>query len=149
MDDNCIFCKIAAGEIPCHKLYEDDRVLAFLDLGPLAPGHALVIPKIHAKTIADMTAEDAAAVGKALPKLTRAISKATGCDDYNILVNTGENAGQVVMHVHFHIIPKPAHAPRKDCPPGSGLGLQWPAQDLDHDQAKTLVEKIADALEHA
>ena len=143
MDANCIFCKIAAGEIPCHKLYEDERVLAFLDLGPLAPGHTLLIPKAHAKTVADMQEQDAAAVGAALPKLTRAIVKATGCQDYNVLVNTGENAGQVVMHTHFHIIPKPDASPRRAGPPGSGLGLDWPAQDLDHDQAKSLAEKIA------
>ncbi len=146
MDPDCIFCKIAAGEIPCHKLYEDDRVLAFLDLGPLATGHALLIPKAHARTVADMTDEDAAAVGRALPRLCRAVMKATGCNDYNVLVNIGENAGQVVMHTHFHIIPKPPIAPRRNGPPGSGLGLYWPAQELDHEQAKLLAKQIADAI---
>jgi histidine triad (HIT) family protein len=146
MDENCIFCKIAAGEIPCHKLYEDGRVLAFLDLGPLSMGHVLVIPKRHAVTVGDMADEDAAAVGAVLPRLARAISEATGCDAYNVLVNIGAPAGQLVMHVHYHIIPKPADAPRSGGDPGSGLGLKWPAGKLDSDEAKTLVEKITAAI---
>lgn len=146
MDDTCIFCKIAAGQIPCHKLYEDARVLAFLDLGPLSQGHALVIPRHHAKTVEDMTDEDAAAVGKALPRLARAIVRATGCASYNVLVNVGEPAGQLVMHVHFHIIPKPDDAPRSGGGVGSGLGLKWPAGKLDNETAKTLVEQVRAAL---
>lgn len=148
MDPNCIFCKIAAGQVPCHKLYEDERVLAFLDLGPLATGHTLVIPKHHAKELGNLPDEDAAAVGGVLPRLARAIAQATGTDAYNVLVNNGEAAGQVVMHVHFHIIPKPSDTPASVSAgkPGSGLGLHWPAGKLDPDAAKTLAQKISSAM---
>ena len=146
MDDHCIFCKIAAGHIPCHKLYEDARVLAFLDLGPLSQGHALVIPKQHAKTVGDMADEDAAAVGRVLPRLARALERATGCASYNVLVNVGEPAGQLVMHVHFHIIPKPHDAPRTGGGEGGGLGLKWPAGKLDNEAAKALVEQVRASL---
>lgn len=145
MDPNCIFCKIAAGQVPCHKLYEDGRVLAFLDLGPLAAGHALVIPKHHAKDLGDLPDEDAAAVGKVLPRLARAITRATGAKAYNVLINIGEPAGQVVMHVHYHIIPKPAPAPGSASigQPGTGLGLHWPAGRLDPETAGTLASHIS------
>lgn len=155
MDPNCIFCKIAAGQVPCHKLYEDGRVLAFLDLGPLSAGHALVIPKYHAKELGDLPDEDAAAVGKVLPRLARAISQATGTKACNVLINIGEPAGQVVMHMHVHIIPKPApgNAPGSGSgtasigPPGGGLGLHWPAGQLDPDAAKVLAKKISAAMD--
>ncbi len=147
MDPNCIFCKIAAGDIPCHKLYEDEQVLAFLDLGPLAAGHALVIPKHHAQTLGELPDEDAAAIGRVLPRLSKAIAQATGCDAYNVLLNIGKCAGQEVMHVHFHIIPKPEDAPPISREPGTGLGLTWPADTLDNDEAKTLVQKITAALD--
>ncbi|GAB4189307.1 MAG: hypothetical protein Kow00105_03760 [Phycisphaeraceae bacterium] len=146
MDPNCIFCKIVAGQIPCHKLYEDDRVLAFLDLGPLSEGHALVIPKHHTANLADLPDDDAAAVGRVLPRLAKAISQAVQCPSYNVLVNFGEPAGQVVMHVHFHIIPKPTDAPRSGGQPGSGLGLHWPASKLDADRAKELTDKVTQIL---
>ncbi len=158
MDTTCIFCKIIAGQIPCHKLYEDDRVLAFLDLGPLADGHVLVIPKYHAVQLDELPSEDAAAVGAVLPKLAKAVSRATGTEAYNVLQNNGEAAGQVVMHVHFHLIPKPVPTtadPRlsdstdsTDSPgsPGSGLGIGWPAGKLDQDAAAALVEKITAEL---
>jgi histidine triad (HIT) family protein len=146
MDPNCIFCKIAAGQIPCHKLYEDEHVLAFLDLGPLAAGHALLIPKHHARELGDLPDDEAAAVGRVLPRLARAITQATGTEAYNVLVNIGERAGQVVMHVHVHLIPKPAGAPGIGGQPGSGLGLDWPAGKLDADAGKALAQKIADAL---
>ncbi len=155
MDPNCIFCKIVAGDIPCHKLYEDDRVLAFLDVGPLSVGHVLVIPKHHAMQLDELPSEDAAAIGAVLPRLAGAVSAATGTDAYNVLQNNGEAAGQVVMHVHFHLIPKPDDAPgpldSPDSPgppgsPGSGLGIDWPAGKLDQDVAKALVEKITAGL---
>ncbi len=161
MDPNCIFCKIAAGQVPCHKIYEDGRVLAFLDLGPLSAGHALVIPKHHAKELGDLPDDDAAAVGKVLPRLARAIARATGTRAYNVLINIGEPAGQVVMHVHYHIIPKPIDAPAPGIAPGSapapgsasigqpgtGLGLHWPAGKLDPDAAGTLAKKICSVMD--
>jgi histidine triad (HIT) family protein len=102
-----IFTKIISGEIPCHKVYEDDLVLAFLDIGPLSEGHTLIIPKEPAVTLDELSDESAAAIGRVLPRLSRALVKVTGCDQYNLLQNNGSRAHQVVQHVHFHIIPKP------------------------------------------
>jgi histidine triad (HIT) family protein len=133
-----IFGKILRGEIPCHKLYEDERVLAFLDVSPLSPGHTLVIPKEPAVTIDQLSDESAAAIGRVLPRLARAIMRATGTSDYNVLQNNGSAAHQVVMHVHFHIIPKPS--------PDAGLGVGWPAGALDHTEATALAKQIAAAL---
>ncbi len=118
-----IFSRIIRGEIPCHKVYEDARVLAFLDIFPLSRGHTLVIPKEPAPTVDRLSDESAAAVGRALPKVARAVLKATGAEAYNILQNNGELAHQAVHHVHFHIIPK--------FPDGTGLGIGWKAGKLE------------------
>lgn len=141
-DPACIFCKIVAGQIPCHKLWEDGRALAFLDVGPLSEGHALVIPKGHYETLDQVPAEDAAAIGAALPALARAIRKATGADAYNILQNNGPAAGQVVPHVHFHLIPRPAGNARNGDVPGNGLPFGWPAGEVDHAKATALAQTI-------
>lgn len=136
-DANCIFCKIVAGDIPCHKLYEDDNVLAFLDVGPLSRGHCLVIPKAHHVTLDQMPDELAGACAKVLPRLSRAVIKATGVKDWNILQNNGPLSGQAVGHVHFHIIPRVAD---------DGLGFRWPAGKLEGDDAKVLVKAITQSL---
>ena len=102
-----IFKKILAGEIPCHKVYEDEAVFAFLDVGPLSNGHTLVIPREPAETLDTLSDESAAAIGRVLPRICRAVMKATGTNEYNILQNNGPLAHQAVMHVHVHIIPKP------------------------------------------
>ncbi len=123
-----IFSKIIRGEIPSHKVYEDDHVIAILDISPLSKGHTLVIPKEPATTLHELGDDQAAAVGRVLPRIARAIMKVTGASAYNVLQNNGEAAGQAVMHVHFHIIP---------CVPGSGTGeglnKEWnptsPSQD--------------------
>ena len=133
-----IFGKILRGEIPCHKVYEDDRVLAFLDVGPLSKGHTLVIPKEPAVTLDALDDESAAAIGRVLPRLCRAVMKATGTTAYNILQNNGSDAHQVVMHVHFHIIPKPSD--------DEGLGVGWPAKRLDQAGAPALAQAIRDAV---
>lgn len=133
-----IFSKILRGEIPCHKIYEDDHVLAFLDVGPLSRGHTLVIPKEPAVTLDALGDEAAAALGRVLPRICRAVKKATGTQAYNVLQNNGPAAHQAVFHVHFHIIPKPNA--------DEGLGVDWPAQKLDQDEAKTLAQAIRDAL---
>src|SRR5947207_1167612 len=103
-----IFDRILSGEIPCYRLYEDEHVLAFLDVGPLADGHTLVIPKERAARLHELSADAAAALGRVLPQLCRAVIAATGVEDYNLLQNNGAAAHQAVHHVHFHIIPKPA-----------------------------------------
>src|SRR5436305_2166989 len=125
-----IFDKILAGEIPSYTVYEDDHVLAFLDIGPLSAGHTLVIPKERKAQLHLLSDESAAAVGRVLPRLCRAVMRATGATDYNVLQNNGGAAHQVVMHVHFHIIPKLGAA---------GLGIGWPAGKLAQETAQDLV----------
>lgn len=133
-----IFAKIIAGEIPCHRVYEDDRVLAFLDINPVSPGHTLVIPKEAVATVDQMSDESAAAIGRALPRIARAVLKATGTREFNILQNNGAGAHQAVFHVHFHIIPKHAD--------GRGLGVGWKPGSLDSVTAQQLRTAIVAAL---
>ena len=133
-----IFSKILRGEIPCFKVYEDEKVLAFLDVGPLSKGHTLVIPKEPAVTLDELSDESSAAIGRVLPRLCRAVMKATGTKAYNILQNNGADAHQAVFHVHFHIIPKPDDE--------DGLGVGWPVKRLDMASAPELAKAIADAL---
>lgn len=130
-----IFAKILRGEIPCHKVYEDDKVLAFLDINPLSRGHTLVIPKEIAATMDELSDDSAAALGRALPRIARALQAASGTRDYNILQNNGARASQAVHHVHFHIIPK--------ADDGSGLGLVWKPRRLDDAEARKLAADIA------
>lgn len=133
-----IFGKILDGEVPCYKVYEDESVLAFLDVGPLARGHTLVIPKERRAHLHELSDEAAAAIGKVLPRLCRAVMRATGADAYNVLQNNGAAAHQAVMHVHFHIIPRR---------PSEGLGISWPAGSLEASEAVELVSAIQSALE--
>ncbi len=132
-----IFTKIIAGEIPCHRIYEDSHVFAFLDIGPLSEGHVLVVPKEEKAFLHELSDDSAAAIGRALPRLCRAVLQATGATAYNILQNNGAEAHQLVMHVHFHIIPKLA---------GKGLGIQWSAGKLDGERGKALAERIRAGL---
>ena len=132
-----IFSRIIAGEIPCHRVYEDEHVLAFLDIGPLSDGHLLVIPKEAKAQIHDLSDESAAAIGRVLPRLARAVMQATGATAYNILQNNGAMAHQAVMHVHFHIIPRIGSA---------GLGVGWNAGKLDNAHAAELVARMKSAL---
>ena len=129
-----VFGKIIRGEIPCHKLYEDERVLAFLDIGPLSEGHALVIPKEPAVTLDELSDESAAAVGRVLPRICRAIKRVTGTQAFNVLENNLPLAHQAVPHVHFHVIPKPDEK--------TGLGIRWNSGQVDHARAAELAERI-------
>ena len=133
-----IFGKILRGEIPCHKVYEDDKVLAFLDINPLSPGHTLVIPKEAAATLDRLSDDSAAALGRVLPRLCRAVIAVTGVRQYNVLENNGTAAHQAIAHVHFHIIPKPD--------PRQGLGIGWPQQSFDHTEGAALAARIAGAV---
>jgi histidine triad (HIT) family protein len=133
-----IFGKIARGEIPCHKVYEDEQVLAFLDIAPLSRGHTLVIPKEEVATLDALSESSAAAIGRVLPRICRAVVAATGAEAYNVLQNNGSRAHQAVEHVHFHVIPKPDE--------GRGLGIGWPAGRLDEGEAADLARSIAGHL---
>lgn len=118
-----IFAKILDGQIPCHKVYEDEHVLAFLDIGPLSRGHTLVIPKERKAFLHELSDEQAAAVGRVLPRIARALLAATGASAYNVLQNNGAEAHQAVFHVHFHLIPRFEEA---------GLEIGWrPGQLAD------------------
>ena len=103
---DCIFCKIAAGEISSATVYEDDDFRAILDLGPAAKGHTLVIPKSHSDNLLSVEPDTAAKALKVISKTANAIKEALGCDGINVVQNNGEAAGQTVMHLHFHIIPR-------------------------------------------
>src|SRR5215471_20103198 len=133
-----VFGRIVRGQIPCHKIYEDDQVLAFLDINPLSTGHSLVIPKEPAETMDRLSDEAAAALGRVLPRICRAVITATGVREYNVLENNGAGAHQAIAHVHFHIIPKPNGR--------EGLGIDWPQRTLDPESGAALARKIAAAI---
>ncbi len=129
---DCIFCKIAKGEIPCDKIYENDKVLAFLDIAPVNKGHTLVIPKEHHKDLLEMPEHLLAEVAKAAKLIGKAIKESLNADGINIGQNNGKVAGQVVMHFHLHIIP------RFD---NDGLKM-WPQKKYAEGESKGIAEKI-------
>eukprot|EP00003_Mantamonas_plastica_P018798 TRINITY_DN3067_c0_g1_i1.p1 TRINITY_DN3067_c0_g1~~TRINITY_DN3067_c0_g1_i1.p1 ORF type:complete len:204 (-),score=60.30 TRINITY_DN3067_c0_g1_i1:3-614(-) len=135
---DCLFCKIIAGDIPSHKVYEDDNAYAFFDINPLAEGHTLVIPKECHASLTEYDGETVAKVTSVIPKIAKAILETTGKTDWNLLQNNGAKAGQAVFHVHFHIIPRDDN---------DGLGYRWNTNDIDHDAAKKLLDQITDKLE--
>lgn len=135
-----IFAKILDGELPCHRVYEDAHVLAFLDLFPLSRGHTLVIPKQRVAFLHELDDDAGAAIGRVLPRIARAILRATGVTAYNLLQNNGAAAHQAVFHVHFHIIPHDGDR---------GLGIGWhpgklPASGAD--SGPELAQNIIDQL---
>lgn len=132
-----IFSKIIRGEIPAQRIYEDDAVIAIMDINPLAEGHCLVIPKEPAETLADLSDDAAAALGRVLPRIVRAVKKVTGVGACNVLQNNGAEAGQEVMHVHFHVIPKPG---------GGGLTKEWKPIAVEKDQIASLGRQLARLL---
>jgi len=115
--EDCIFCKIAAGEIPASKVYEDDVALAFMDIRPITRGHLLVIPKKHAQLVSELDEDTTARLFKVVRKLDIAIRKLEGVKDITILVSDGPAAQQEVPHVHIHLIPRYEN---------DGLGLKFP-----------------------
>ena len=135
--DDCIFCSMVAGQIPVAKVYEDDVVLAFLDIGPLSDGHTLVIPKQHFENLHDCPAELLADVTSCLGTVAGAVAKAMGCDGYNLLCNNGRAAGQLVEHLHFHIIPRNA---------GDGIFDRWPSGRYPGGKIEQIAAKIRENL---
>lgn len=108
---DCLFCKIAGGEIPSKKVYEDDVCYAFYDIDPQAPTHFLVIPKQHIASVSEVTAENQAVVGHIFSVIAK-LSKELGLESYRVVSNIGEQAGQSVFHLHFHVL--------------SGRDMTWP-----------------------
>lgn len=135
-DKDCIFCKIVRGEILSFKVYEDGDTLAFLDIHPVAPGHTLVVPKVHATNIFDITSESWAAVAETTRKVAIAIEGALESDGVNLMMNNREHAGQIVEHPHMHLIPRFK---------GDGLKL-WPHGAYKEGEAEGVKEKIRGAL---
>lgn len=135
--DDCLFCKIVAGDIPAEKVYEDDAVLAFLDIHPVNPGHVLVIPKAHSEGIVDASDEALAAVMRTVKRIVPGVLKAVAAEGYNVGVNQGKVAGQVIFHLHVHLMPRF---------PEDGHRL-WHGKDTTPDELKSVAEKIRKHLQ--
>lgn len=132
-DENCIFCKIAAGEIPSATLYEDEDFRVILDLGPASKGHALILPKEHFRNLYDIDDEIA---GKAMilaKKMTTKLKDILECDGYNVVQNNEEAAGQTVFHFHMHMIPRYKN---------DNVGLGWHVGELKEEDKEEILKKI-------
>ena len=136
-DPDCIFCKVAAVEIPAAVIFENESIVAFLDIGPLAEGHVLIIPRAHHAKLSDLSASECAQLGSMLPKVARALLEVTGAEGFNLLVNEGRAAGQLVPHVHFHLIPRVA---------SDKLGYRWNAGTYAPGRAEQLAAAYQTAL---
>lgn len=132
MKNDCVFCAIAAGEIPSFKIYEDELVLAYLDINPFSEGHTLVIPKAHSCGLLDTPEETLAALVSRVKKVAGHLKAALPCDGFNILQNNGEAAGQTVMHIHFHIVPRYGKEE-----------INFVSRKGDMDKLKALADRIA------
>lgn len=131
--ENCIFCKIANGEIPAATLYEDEDFRVILDLGPATKGHALILPKAHAANIYELSDE---MTGKAMilaKKMAAKMTEALNCDGFNIVQNNGEAAGQTVFHFHMHLIPRYK---------GDNAGISWTPGKLTDEVREEIVAKV-------
>lgn len=136
--DNCIFCKIVAGEIPSSKVYEDDNILAFLDISQVTPGHTLVIPKKHVRNVLEMSSDDAAQLFSYVPKLAKAVKQATQANGLNIINNNEAAAGQSVFHTHIHLIPR--------FDENDDLKLSFIEHEPDFEALTQLAQKISDEV---
>ncbi len=132
MKNDCVFCAIAAGEIPSFKVYEDDLVLAYLDINPCSKGHTLVIPKAHTTGLLDTSDEMLAALLARVKKVAARLKEVLSCDGFNILQNNGAAAGQSVFHIHFHIVPRYE----------GGKALSFTSTAGDMEELKALAERL-------
>ncbi|MEF8840130.1 MAG: HIT family protein [Haloarculaceae archaeon] len=139
-DEDCLFCRIVAGEIPSRTVHEDEDTFAFLDVNPLARGHTLVVPKAHHSRVSDLPDDTAAAVFAAMSELAPAVERAVDADGMTVAVNDGEAAGQEIPHVHGHLVPRFE---------GDGAGgvhaLRWNRPDLGEDASDDVAAAIRDA----
>jgi len=134
---DCIFCKIANGEIPSATLYEDENFRVILDLGPASKGHALILPKSHAANIYELSDELAGKAFKLAKKITTRLKDVLGCDGYNIVQNNGEVAGQTVFHFHMHLIPRYK---------GDQVGITWHPGELSDADKEEILLKVKEQL---
>lgn len=132
-DKDCIFCKIAAGEIPSATIYEDKEFRVILDLGPASKGHALILPKDHYRNLYDIDEDVAAKAFLLAKKMVKKMTEVLGCDGYNIVQNNEEAAGQTVFHFHMHLIPRYK---------GDNVGLGWKTGELSDADKKEILEKL-------
>ncbi len=131
--DNCIFCKIANGEIPSATLYEDDDFRVILDLGPASKGHALILPKVHTANIYELPDELAAKAMILAKKMATKMTDALKCDGFNLVQNNGEIAGQTVFHFHMHLIPRYQ---------GDNVKLGWTPGTLTDEDKEEILSKL-------
>ena len=132
-DKDCIFCKIAAGEIPSATLYEDDDFRVILDLGPASKGHALILPKEHYRNLYDIDEETLGKAAMLAKKMVTKLTDVLGCDGYNVVQNNEPCAGQTVFHFHMHLIPRYE---------GDNVGLGWPVGELTDEVKNEILEKM-------
>ncbi len=135
--DDCLFCKMVAGQIPVTKIYEDEIVLAFLDIGPISDGHTLVIPKQHFEKLHDCPAELLGQVFTRLGEIAGAVALAMDSDGYNLLCTNGRAAGQLIEHLHFHIIPRNT---------GDRLFSRWPSYEYEEGKIEEIAGTIREFL---
>ena len=135
--ENCIFCRIANGEIPAATLYEDENFRVILDLGPASKGHALILPKSHATNIYELSDEMAAKAMILAKKMATAMTAALKCDGFNIVQNNGEGAGQTVFHFHMHLIPRYK---------GDQVGITWKPGELSDADKEEILLKVKEQL---
>ena len=133
--DDCIFCKIAHGEIPSKALYEDDSFRVILDLGPATKGHALILPKDHADNLYELPDETAAEAMKLAKKMAKTMREKLGCDGVNLVQNNGEAAGQTVNHFHLHVIPRYAD---------DGQKIGWVPGEPSQEELEEIRKKITE-----
>lgn len=136
MQQECLFCKIIQGEVPSEKIYEDEHVYAFLDIHPINKGHTLVIPKMHAENIYDISPENFCALMETVRQLAPTIKGAINADGINIGINNGHAAGQLVFHAHVHIIPRLT---------GDGFA-HWHGKDYVSDEMQKTAAALRTAL---
>ncbi|MBU4257375.1 HIT family protein [Patescibacteria group bacterium] len=133
---DCIFCKIIAGDLPSYKVYEDDKVCAFLDVLPIHPGHTIIVPKIHVSDVEGLDDGELCAMVTVMKKIGKAVMEGLGVKGYSILLDNKDAANQHVPHVHFHLVP------RKE---GDGLG-RWPQSGYSEGEAEECLKQIQEKL---
>ena len=135
MDHNCIFCKIANGEIPAKTVYEDEEFRVILDLAPATKGHALILPKSHYKNLYELPDETAAKVMKLAKKMATTMTEKLGCDGFNIVQNNNEVAGQTVFHFHMHLIPRYENDNQR---------ISWNPLEMTQDELEAVKKQITE-----
>ncbi len=131
--EDCIFCKIVKGEIPAAKVYEDDKIISFLDIMPANKGHCLIVPKQHKETLLEIPDEDLKSIVITAKKVAKALSLSVGNGAFNLVMNNGKESGQLVAHAHIHLIPRFK---------GDRLRLSWTHKKYEGEEIQEFQEKI-------